>query len=122
MSERVLLIEDEEMVRTLVRAILEAKGYEVMEARTPNEALRLGSDGTPVDILLTDVVMPEMNGPQIAAQLAAAHPGLKVLYMSGYTDDAVVRHGVAEGTTAFLQKPFNAGALTAKLREVLDGA
>ena len=118
MTARVLLIEDEEVVRTLVRQVLELRGYEVIEAATPEEAIAL--DVSEVDVLLTDVVMPGMRGPDVAAKLVQANPALKVLFMSGYTDDLVLRHGVADGTTWFLQKPFTAGELGEKLLSVLE--
>ena len=120
-SETVLLVEDSEGVRSLARLALERRGYRVLEAGHPHEALRLLEKFTdPVHILVTDVVMPEMSGRQLAEQLAPQWPALKVLYISGYTDDAVVRHGILEEGTPFLQKPFSPDALTQKVRDVLD--
>jgi PAS domain S-box-containing protein len=120
-SARILLLEDEEVVRALVREILEHAGFDVVEARTPAEALDLCESAVPpIDVLLTDVVMPGMSGPQIASALTRKNPELRVLYMSGYTDEAVVRHGVSDGHTAFLQKPFTSAELTDKVRAVLD--
>jgi CheY-like chemotaxis protein len=119
-SETVLLVEDDEALRTLAREILSIQGYTVLEATSPSEALRLAAaHPTPIHILLTDVVMPQMNGRQVADHLLAARPGLKVLFMSGYTDAAIVQHGVLEPGTHFLQKPFTPDGLSRKLREVL---
>jgi two-component system cell cycle sensor histidine kinase/response regulator CckA len=117
----ILLLEDEEVVRQLVREILEHAGYDVVEARTPAEALDLGAAAAPrIDVLLTDVVMPGMSGPQVASALTRNNRELRVLYMSGYTDEAVVRHGADDGRTAFLQKPFTSAELTSKVQDVLD--
>jgi len=119
-SETVLLVEDDEPLRTLARAILSTKGYTVLDATSPSEALRLAdAHPGPIHILLTDVVMPQMNGRQVADLLLAARPGLKVLFMSGYTDAAIVEHGVLEAGTHFLQKPFTPDGLSRKVREVL---
>ena len=119
-SETVLLVEDDEALRTLAREILSILGYTVLEATSPSEALRLaeGHPGT-IHVLLTDVVMPQMNGRQVADHLLVARPDLKVLFMSGYTDAAIVQHGVLEPGTHFLQKPFTPDGLGRKLREVL---
>jgi nitrogen-specific signal transduction histidine kinase/CheY-like chemotaxis protein len=122
-TETILLVEDEEQIRVVARRILARHGYQVLEARNGAEALSLWQQHhAAISLLLTDVVMPEMSGPALARQLTASRPSLKVLYMSGYTDDAVVRHGVLEGEVAFLQKPFTPSTLGAKVREVLDGA
>ena len=119
-SETVLLVEDDEALRTLAREILSILGYTVLEATSPSEALRLagGHPGT-IHVLLTDVVMPQMNGRQVADHLLVSRPGLKVLFMSGYTDAAIMQHGVLEPGTHFLQKPFTPDGLGRKLREVL---
>jgi CheY-like chemotaxis protein len=120
-SETVLVVEDEEGVRALVCETLKPKGYKVLEAREPGEALKIVEQcAEPIDLLLTDVVMPHMGGKELATRLITAHPKIKVLYMSGYTDDAVVRHGVLEAGTFFLQKPFVPSTLLRKVREVLD--
>jgi len=120
--ERILLVEDEESLRSLVRECLEASGYSVVEARRGVEALELAArSNEPIQLLLTDVVMPGMSGRELAEQIAVSRPEIKVLYMSGYTDDAVVRHGVLTAEMAFLQKPFNMVALASKVRAVLDG-
>lgn len=120
-SERVLLVEDEDGVRALARHVLAGCGYSVLEARDGPEAVQLaGQHAGPIDLLVTDVVMPRIGGRQVAERVAALHPGVKVLFLSGYTDDAVVRHGILEAQVAFLQKPFSPAALAAKVREVLD--
>ena len=120
-TETVLLAEDEEMVRNLMRTILEGQGYTVLVARDATEALSFGHrhHGS-IPLLVTDVVMPGMSGRELAAQLAMAHPETKVLYVSGYTDDAVVRHGVLNAGLAFLQKPFSAESFLLKVRDALD--
>ncbi len=120
-AETVLLVEDEEMVRRMTRGMLEMNGYRVIEASNGLEALMVCErhDG-PIDLLLTDVVMPQMSGRELADRLATAHPEMRVLYMSGYTDDAIVQHGVLEAGTAFLEKPFTPQVLARKVRGVLD--
>jgi CheY-like chemotaxis protein len=119
----VLLVEDNLDVRTLAHAILEQQGYSVLEAEDAAAAIRI-ADQYPgcVHLLITDVVMPKMNGPAMARAIRAHRPDAKVLYMSGYTDDAIVRHGVLEPGTPFLQKPFTPGTLARKIRQVLDQA
>ncbi len=121
-TETVLLVEDDDVVRGLMRTVLERHGYTVLEASQGIEALQLSSQHQgPLHMLLTDVVMPHMNGRQLYSQLAAHRPGLKVLYMSGYTGGAIAHLGELEPEAAFLQKPFPAEALARKLREVLEG-
>ena len=119
--ETILLVEDEEAVRQLVKEVLVQRGYTVLEAQDGAEAISVCSrhEG-PLDLLVTDVVMPRMGGQEIAARLASRRPGMKILYMSGYTDNAIVHHGVLDPGTAFLQKPFTPDALARKVREVLD--
>jgi CheY-like chemotaxis protein len=118
----VLLAEDEEPVRTLARRALEAAGYTVLEAVDGLEAQEIAeSYVAPIDVLLSDVVMPRVGGRELAERLTAARPGLRVLFVSGYTDDAVVRQGIQHEEVNFLQKPFSPAALTRKIREVLDG-
>ena len=120
-TETILLVEDEDQVRTIVQSILRRQGYRVMAAADGGEALLL-CEGHPeaIDLLLTDVVMPHMSGPELARRLVAARPAMKVVCMSGYTDDTVVRHGVLEAGVAFLQKPITPTSLARKIREVLD--
>ncbi len=118
--ETILLVEDEEAVRELARDILEANGYAVLEARHGDEALAICErHSEAIHLMLTDVVMPGMNGRELAERLARLRPETKVLYMSGYTDNAIVLHGVLNGRAVFLQKPFTPDALARKVREVL---
>jgi len=122
-SETILLVEDEVMVRGLVRSILYASGYTVLEAENADAALRLCRDyDAPIHLLLTDVVMPGMSGRMLAEQVTALRPQIRVVLMSGYTNDAVLQHRVAETDMAFIQKPFTPVALRSKVREVLDHA
>jgi CheY-like chemotaxis protein len=120
-TETILLVEDNAGLRKLATRLLEPAGYTVLGAATGEEALRLleGHEKN-VHLLLSDVVMPGMSGRQLAEQLAQPRPGMKVLYMSGYTGDTIVRHGVLEAQVSFLNKPFTAAALLRKVREVLD--
>ncbi len=119
-TETILVVEDEEGVRSLVRIELESFGYKVLATDDVESALATCAnyDG-PVDLLLTDVVMPHMSGPGVAKKVAALRPNIKVLYMSGYTDDAIVHHGVLTQEMPFIQKPFTPLALRKKIREVL---
>jgi CheY-like chemotaxis protein len=120
-TETVLLVEDQEAVRTYARHVLLAEGYTVLEARDGEEALRLARQRLgPIHLLVTDVVMPGMNGRQLAELLARERPELRVLFVSGYAEEAVTRCEVPEGGRAFLQKPFNPVRLARKVREVLD--
>jgi len=120
-EETILLAEDEEGVRALIRHVLQQCGYTVLEARDGPEALLLGEQNLGrIGLLLTDVVMPGMGGRDLAERLAELQPGVKVLFLSGYTDDAVVRHGIQTAEVAFLQKPFTPASLARKVREVLD--
>jgi CheY-like chemotaxis protein len=120
-SETILLAEDDEALRTLGARVLGLLGYRVLVARTGKEALQIVADHTgPIDLIATDVVMPEMNGSQLVEKVLEARPGIRVLFMSGYTDDEVMRRGVIDGQTAFLQKPFTPDLLAYKVREVLD--
>jgi PAS domain S-box-containing protein len=120
-SETVLLAEDDTAVRALARQVLRSSGYSVLEADDGAEALRLaGEHLRPIHLLVSDLVMPGVGGRDLARRLAVLHPETKVLFMSGYTDDAVVRHGVLEAEVAFLPKPFAPSTLAQKVREVLD--
>ncbi len=119
-SETVLLVEDEESVRQLVRETLESRGYKILEAENGEAALQIVSGySDKIDMLITDVVMPGMGGRELSARLCASCPEIKVLYLSGYTEDAIVHEGVVDPDTAFLQKPFTLQALSRKVREVL---
>jgi len=119
--ETLLVVEDEDGVRDLVRDILQAAGYTVLEARHGAEALEVSERHVgPIDLLLTDVVMPEMSGRELSQRLAILRPATKVLFMSGYTANAVVHHGVLDPDTEFLPKPITAAVLTRKVREILD--
>ncbi len=120
-SEAILLVEDADGVRRQARRVLAERGYRVIEAANPAAALAAVEGGGRIDLLLTDVVMPGMSGRELAERLSSAHPALRVLYMSGYTDEAIVHHGVLLPGTHFLQKPFSADGLAIKVREVLDG-
>jgi len=119
-SETVLVVEDEGGVRSLVCEALASHGYKVLEAAGAASALEISEKYTePIHLLLTDVVMPQTGGKELAKGFSTLHPETKVLYMSGYTDDAIVRHGILERGTSFLQKPFQPRALLLKIREVL---
>ena len=122
-TETVLLVEDEPEIRGLIREVLSAQGYSVLEAGNGEEALRLSGElPGPIHLLLTDVVMPGMSGRDLAQRLAALRPDMKLLFMSGYTDDAIIRHGLLVEKLAFLQKPFRPEALLRKVRETLDAS
>ena len=119
-TETVLLVEDEDAVRSVVFMVLREAGYTVLEANGGREAIRIAETHSgPIHLLITDVIMPEMGGRQLVEHLVTARPNLKVLYLSGHTDDAVIRHGVSEADVAFLQKPFTTATLRNKVREVL---
>ena len=119
-SEVVLLVEDEKGVRELAREYLEMSGYTVLEAENGHTALELAAmHAGPIHLLMTDVVMPGISGRELADRVAQIRPGIKILYMSGYTDQAVVHHGILETDAALLQKPFTLATLAAKLREIL---
>ena len=120
-SETILLVEDDEMVRNLVRETLERQGYKVMDSADPQDARRTAEHFKgPIQLMITDVVMPKVSGRELAEQLTRKRPDMKVLYMSGYTDNAVVNSGLLHKEVAFLQKPFTPAALAQKVREVLE--
>jgi len=120
-SETILLVEDEEAVRKLARQILEIYGYTVLEASNGSDALRIVHDHKErIDLMLTDVIMPDTSGKALANRIEVTLPDIKVLYMSGYTDNTILHHGVLDPGTAFLQKPFTPYALASKVRTVLD--
>jgi len=122
-TETILLVEDALRVRAVVREILEMNGYHVLEARHGAEAIEISERHRgPIHLMVTDVVMPHMSGGELAQRLQPVRPDMRVLYMSGYTDDAIVRHGVLGAGMAFLSKPFTPDALALKVREVLDSA
>jgi PAS domain S-box-containing protein len=122
-DETVLLVEDEPEVRDLAREILEASGYNVLQACDAREAVLMAErHGGPIHLLLTDVIMPRQSGRALAERLRPLRPELQVLYMSGYTNEAIVRHGVLEPDTVFIQKPFTPAALGHKVRDTLDRA
>ena len=122
-SETVLLVEDEPGVRAVAREALEGDGYRVLEAQNGVEALAVASAHTGrLDLLITDMVMPQMGGRELAQRLRARRPAVRVLFVSGHTDDVIVRRGVSEATSAFLQKPFSMSAFARKVRETLDAA
>jgi CheY-like chemotaxis protein len=120
-TETVLLVEDEEMVRDMAKEILQESGYQVLEAKHGHEALLVAEHHHgPIHLMLSDVVMPQMSGRELAEQLTPLRGEMKVLYMSGYTDDAIVHHGVLDEGMAFIGKPFTPGALARKVRETLN--
>jgi CheY-like chemotaxis protein len=120
-SETVLVVEDEDLVRKLLRTILESRGYTVLEARGGDEALHVCQQHTgSIQLLITDVVMPRMNGRDVAERLLTTYPEMRVLYMSGYTADSVDQHGVLETGLHFLQKPFTPDVLANRVRELLN--
>jgi two-component system cell cycle sensor histidine kinase/response regulator CckA len=119
-TETVLLVEDEESVRELVKETLESKGYKVLQAEQGDAALNIAaSHSGRIDILISDVVMPGISGRELAKKLAETHPDIKILYVSGYTEEAIIHQGVLEPGTAFLQKPFTLQALSRKVQDVL---
>lgn len=120
-TETVLVVEDDPELRKLTRTILERRGYRVLEAESGETALEIcAGQGRDIDLMLSDVVMPGASGPATYSEAVKICPRMKVLFMSGYTHDAVVRHGMAEGNMGFLEKPFNSQSLLRKVREVLD--
>jgi CheY-like chemotaxis protein len=122
-TETILVAEDQPEVRSIIRAILSRHGYTVVTAPDGEAALKvLAEDSGKFDLLLTDVVMPAMGGAELARRIATIAPRIRVLYASGYTDDAVFRQGVVDHGVSFLQKPFSSTTLLTKVREVLASA
>jgi PAS domain S-box-containing protein len=120
-SETLLLVEDEAPLRLMLRELLEGAGYTVLECGAPEDALPMArARGSRVALVLTDVIMPRLTGPEIATTITEALPGVKVLFMSGYTDDAIAHFGVLDPGTEFLSKPFTGPALLSRIREILD--
>jgi CheY-like chemotaxis protein len=122
-NETILLVEDEPMVRALGKEFLEEYGYRVLTAANGREGLQMCQDfAERIDLIITDVVMPQMSGRELAEKARELRPDARVLFMSGFTDDAVVRHGIVADDVCFIQKPFSPEALARKAREVLEGA
>jgi CheY-like chemotaxis protein len=119
-AHTVLVVEDADALRELTRRLLMRQGYEVHVAAGADEALALMSEHSEIDVLLTDVVMPGISGPQLSAQILARRPDVRVVYMSGYTEEAIVHRGLVDSEIDFVQKPFNAETLGRKIREALD--
>ncbi len=119
--ETILLVEDEMAVREIESGVLQQSGYTVLNATSPQDALELCLDHKDsIHLLITDVVMPGMNGPTLAKQIAALRPGIKILYVSGYTNDALTHHELLDPNVFFLEKPFAPSTFLRKVREVLD--
>ncbi len=121
-AETILFVEDEESLRKMAGKILKGYGYSVIEAKNGMEALEIVNkeDHPEIDLLVTDVVMPKMGGKELSEKLFEEYPKLKVLYISGYTDNAIAHHGMLDEGVSFLQKPFSPNELAQKIREVLD--
>ena len=119
-TETVLLVEDEPDILAVTKMMLERKGYTVLAANSPEESIQLAeTHAHQIDLLLTDVVMPGMNGRDLARHLVSIHPELKCLFMSGYTAHVIAQHGVLEQSVRFIEKPFSLNTLASKVREVL---
>jgi CheY-like chemotaxis protein len=116
----VLVVEDADGLRELAKRLLERLGYRVLLAANGDEAVRQANEHPGIDVLLTDVVMPGASGPEVTRQVIEQQPGVRVIYMSGYTEDTIVHHGVLNPGIAFLNKPFTSEALGRKIREVLE--
>jgi two-component system, cell cycle sensor histidine kinase and response regulator CckA len=118
-GETILVAEDEEMVRGLLARMLRLRGYRVIEAASGGEAVAAAANGVRIDLLITDVVMTDINGRELADRLAKSRPSLPVLYISGYTDESIAHHGVLEPGIRLLEKPFSAETLVRRVREIL---
>jgi CheY-like chemotaxis protein len=122
-KETILVVEDAPAVRAIIRQVLTRLGYQVLEAHDGESAIALSAKHRgSIDLLLTDVIMPRMGGRVLADQISKQRPGMRVLYVSGYTDDAIVRHGVLEPGVNYLEKPFTPDTLAKKVRGVLEGS
>jgi len=120
--ETILLVEDEEIILTMARLMLEQLEYSVIPFARPSEAIEAARKHQgEIHLMLSDVVMPEMNGPDLAEKIRSLHPGIKCLFMSGYTDDIIACRGVLEEGVNFIQKPFSMEGMAVKIRAVLDG-
>jgi CheY-like chemotaxis protein len=119
-TQTVLVVDDADPLRELARRLLQRQGYTVLSAADADEAIRVFAENSSIDVLLTDVVMPGASGPELTRRLVEQRPALKVIYMSGYTEDTIVQHGVLKPGIAFLHKPFTSDTLGRKIREVLD--
>jgi CheY-like chemotaxis protein len=120
-TETILLVEDEPSILKITRMMLERKGYSVLSADTPALAMEKAKNHAgPIALLMTDVVMPEMNGRDLAGQISRLYPDIRVLFMSGYTADVIAHQGILDDKVAFIQKPFSMAEMTEKVREVLD--
>lgn len=119
-TETVLLVEDDDQVRAILKQILENQGYHVLSASHGDEALAISQEPGDIQLMITDVVMPQMSGRELAERIVAARPSLRVLFMSGYTDDAIVRHGLLDEKLNFIHKPFDSATVARKVRDVLD--
>ena len=119
--EVILLVEDEQVILNMTKRILERQGYTVLAAGTPGEAIQMAEEHTGrISLLMTDVIMPEMNGRDLARNILSIYPNLKRLFMSGYTANVIAHQGVLDKGVHFIQKPFSIRDLAAKVREVLD--
>jgi DNA-binding NtrC family response regulator len=118
-NETILFVEDDDMVRNMVTAVLEQYGYNVIEAENGSVAVKLCEQEDKIHLMITDVVMPGKSGPDLVRQISSIQPDMKVLYVSGYTDEAIVHHGVLDENTPFLQKPFTPQKLALKVQELL---
>jgi len=120
-NETILIIEDDEAVRKMVTRILKRLGYTVLQAGSGQDALKLLEAQDRVDLVITDVVMPTMSGPDLVTKITEQNPGIPTLYMSGYPDEAIAHHGVIEEGITFLEKAFSPQTLTRLVRQLLDG-